>query len=189
MLDLDGTIYQTLDLKERAWHATTSNSRSVGVEIANLGAYEKGEKNPLDQWYVRDSQGWHIQFPADFPAPNGGQRTASFVPRPTTPEPITGVVQGKTLRQFDFTPQQYDALIKLTATLCKVFPKLTLDYPHDDMGHIIPQKLSDEQLKTYQGILGHYHIQTNKIDPGPALDWEKIVSGAREILDDTPAGK
>jgi len=22
MLDLDGTIYQTLDLKERAWHAT-----------------------------------------------------------------------------------------------------------------------------------------------------------------------
>jgi N-acetyl-anhydromuramyl-L-alanine amidase AmpD len=39
MLDLDGTIYQTLDLKERAWHATTSNNRSVGIEIANMGAY------------------------------------------------------------------------------------------------------------------------------------------------------
>jgi tyrosyl-tRNA synthetase len=34
MLDLDGTIYQTLDLKERAWHATTSNSRSVGAARA-----------------------------------------------------------------------------------------------------------------------------------------------------------
>src|SRR6185436_10066958 len=35
MLDVDGTIYQTLDLKERAWHATSSNTRSVGIEIAN----------------------------------------------------------------------------------------------------------------------------------------------------------
>jgi N-acetylmuramoyl-L-alanine amidase len=41
MLDIDGTIYQTLDLKERAWHATTSNDRSVGIEIANMGAYPR----------------------------------------------------------------------------------------------------------------------------------------------------
>src|SRR5438034_234066 len=60
MLDVDGTIYQTLDLKERAWHATTSNSRSIGIEIANIGAYrlpgdadtETGsEDKTLDQWY------------------------------------------------------------------------------------------------------------------------------------------
>jgi len=38
MLDLDGTIYQTMDLKERARHATSSNNRSIGVEIANKGA-------------------------------------------------------------------------------------------------------------------------------------------------------
>src|SRR6185295_1431287 len=43
MLDLDGTIYQTLDLKERAWHATSSNSRSIGIEIANIGAYSSNE--------------------------------------------------------------------------------------------------------------------------------------------------
>jgi len=39
MLDVDGTIYQTLDVKERAWHAGTANDDSVGIEIANLGAY------------------------------------------------------------------------------------------------------------------------------------------------------
>src|SRR6267378_8076458 len=50
MLDLDGTIYQTLDLKERAWHATTSNSRSVGIEIANMGAYHSDESNALQEW-------------------------------------------------------------------------------------------------------------------------------------------
>ena len=38
MLDIDGTIYQTLDLKERAWHATTSNDhrdrRPPGIGLA-----------------------------------------------------------------------------------------------------------------------------------------------------------
>src|SRR5260221_7302697 len=55
MLDLDGTIYQTLDLKERAWHATSSNSRSVGIEIANLGAYGGTEKSPLGDWYSAEA--------------------------------------------------------------------------------------------------------------------------------------
>src|SRR5581483_9800858 len=57
MLDLDGTIYQTLDLKERASHAGPANSRSVGVEIANMGAYESGEKDPLDEWYQHQTNG------------------------------------------------------------------------------------------------------------------------------------
>src|ERR1043165_4945268 len=43
MLDIDGTLYQTLDLKERAWHATTSNGRSIGIEIANMGGYGTDE--------------------------------------------------------------------------------------------------------------------------------------------------
>ena len=51
MLDEDGTLYQTLDLKEEAWHATTSNNRSVGIEIANIGAYSG--KDPLADWYKK----------------------------------------------------------------------------------------------------------------------------------------
>ena len=39
LLDADGTIYQTLDLRDQAWHATKANPRSIGVEIANLGAF------------------------------------------------------------------------------------------------------------------------------------------------------
>src|SRR5260370_22135308 len=57
MLDLDGTIYQTLDLKERAWHATSSNTRSVGIEIANMGAYGANEKNPFHDWHTTDQKG------------------------------------------------------------------------------------------------------------------------------------
>jgi len=44
LLDVDGTVYQTLDLKERAWHAGAANDASVGIEIANLGAYPPDER-------------------------------------------------------------------------------------------------------------------------------------------------
>jgi hypothetical protein len=57
MLDLDGTIYQTLDMKESAWHATISNGRSIGIEIANVGAYPVGGKNPFGTWYEMGADG------------------------------------------------------------------------------------------------------------------------------------
>ena len=54
LLDLDGTIYQTLDLRERAYHAGASNSRSIGIEIANVGSYGPEEKNEWDDWISSD---------------------------------------------------------------------------------------------------------------------------------------
>lgn len=182
MLDLDGTIYQTLDLKERAWHATTSNTRSVGIEIANMGAYGPGDTNTLSQWYAPDSQGkTRITIPAALG--DGGIMTKDFAGRPARPEPVRGQIQGQDLVQYDFTPEQYQALIKLTATLCTVLPKIRCDYPRDAAGRLVPHKLSDAQLKDYQGVLGHYHIQTNKDDPGPALQWDYLIDNARQIMD------
>lgn len=181
MLDLDGTIYQTLDLKERAWHATTSNSRSVGIEIANIGAYEREESNTLAEWYEPDADGkTRINIPERLG--DGGIRTPDFIGRPARNEPVPGIVQGRELMQYDFTPEQYRALEHLTATLCIVFPRIKCDYPRDADGKLIPQKLPDEQLEAYQGILGHYHVQTNKTDPGPALQWEVLIQNARKLM-------
>ncbi len=57
MLDVDGTIYQTLDVKERAWQATKSNDRSIGIEIANMGAYPVGDgEKVFRQWYRKRKQ-------------------------------------------------------------------------------------------------------------------------------------
>ena len=182
MLDLDGTVYQTLDLKERAWHATTSNDRSIGIEIANIGAYPAGGQNPFGQWYRTNSAGKvFITIPERFGG--GGIRTPNFTGHPARQDPVRGVIQDEDLVQYDFTPEQYAALTKLTAALCKIFPNLKCRYPVDATGKLIPQKLADDELKNYQGVLGHYHIQTNKNDPGPAFDWERVVGGAREILD------
>jgi len=181
LLDVDGTIYQTLDLKESAWHATISNNRSVGIEIANLGAYVPNEKNPFAKWYKKEASGRTTLTVTDaFGA--AGIRTSGFIGHPARPEPVHGNIQGQDLFQYDFTPQQYRALIKLTATLCKVFPRLECQFPVDAGGRLIPHALPDAELRDFHGVLGHYHIQTNKVDPGPAFQWDYVIGGANKIL-------
>ena len=180
MLDIDGTIYQTVDLKERTWHATTSNTRSIGIEIANMGAYPPGAAKALEEWYPHDARGPYIRVPERFGDPM--IYTKNFVGRPAHAELLHGVVQGHDLQQYDFTPEQYAALTKLTAALCKVFPNMPCDYPRDAGGKLVTSKLPDDQLKEYHGVLGHYHVQTNKTDPGPAFDWDRVIGGARRLL-------
>ena len=181
MLDVDGTIYQTLDVKERAWHASSANSRSVGIEIANMGAYGVNGQNPFEQWYAKEANGeTRITIPKQFG--DGGIRTKGFVGRPARPEPVTGPTQGKELIQYDYTPEQYAALVKLTAALCKALPKIKCDYPRDAAGKLVLQRLPDAELEAYQGLIGHYHIQTNKVDPGPAFQWDHVIGGARRLL-------
>ena len=186
MLDLDGTLYQTLDLKERAWHATTSNTRSVGLEIANVGAYSDREKNPFDAWYRPVPNGpTDITIPASLG--DGGILTQGFVGHPARPNPVRGVTQGVELTQYDFTPEQYAALVKLTATLCTVLPKIKCAWPVDAQGEAITHKLPAAELEAYQGVLGHFHVQTNKVDPGPAFQWDYVIQNARRLMRGGPA--
>ncbi|MBP9899947.1 MAG: peptidoglycan recognition family protein [Verrucomicrobiota bacterium] len=181
MLDLDGTIYQTLDLKERAWHATTSNHRSIGIEIANMGAYRSAGDKTLARWYAPDPDGrTRITIPERLG--DGGIRTPNFVGRPARNEPVWGEIQGEVLVQYDYTPEQYRALAHLTAALCKVFPKIQCDFPRGQDGQIIPRQLADAELDNYGGVLGHYHIQKNKTDPGPALNWDYLIDFARQLM-------
>ena len=177
MLDVDGTLYQTLDLKERAWHATTSNGRSVGIEIAQVGAVPIAQRQRLDSFYTNTAEGVRLIFPEWIGPP--ALATPGFVGHPARPGPVIGRIQGAELVQYDFTPEQYSALARLTATLHRVFPKLRLDAPRDSSGKILPEALPVGELARYQGLLGHYHVQTNKVDPGPAFDWECLLRDAR----------
>ncbi len=180
MLDIDGTIYQTLDVKERAWHATIFNDRSVGIEIANIGAYPPKDAAVLDRWYARDAAGHTvISLPPELDG--GGVRTPGPF-RPARDQPVVGTIQGQDLRQYDLTPQQYDSLIRLTATLCTVLPQIRCEAPRDPSGAVIPRTLSPDQLAAFHGVLGHYHIQDNKTDPGPALDWDRVLTGAQRLM-------
>ena len=188
LLDIDGTIYQTLDLKERAWHATVSNSRSIGIEIANMGSYAANDTDPFKMWYAKDATGkMRIAMPERMG--DGGVLTPNFIGRPAREKLVWGEIQGKRRRQWDYTPEQYDALTKLTATLCIVLPKIRCDYPKDEKGKLITHKLEDEALEKFQGVLGHYHVQADKQDPGPAFQWDKLINGARKLMEAPPPPK
>ena len=72
MLDLDGTIYQTLDVKESAWHATIANGRSIGIEVANIGAYPESGLDPLARTYQPDASG-HVYIVDIWRGPPAGR--------------------------------------------------------------------------------------------------------------------
>lgn len=180
MLDLDGTIYQTLDVKERAWHAGSANSRSVGIEIANMGAYAQDEKKPWERWYATDPDGQvRVTIPRDIDRQS--IRTPNFIARPSRNHLIYGEIQGKEREQYDLTDEQYDALIRLTATLHKVLPQIELEAPRDPDGQVTNRILSPEAQDQHRGLIGHYHVSGAKSDPGPAFDWDRVIDGAKKI--------
>lgn len=178
MLDVDGTIYQTLDVKERAWHASVANDRSVGIEIAHIGAYPRPDHEVLRKWYARDARGPFVVFDRDGDAL--GIRTPDFDARPARPSLLTGSIHGTSLWQYDFTAEQYVALAKLTAALHRILPRITLSVPRDRKGAVLARALTPDEFATYSGVLGHFHITDAKSDPGPAFDWERVLASAAE---------
>ncbi len=177
LLDLDGTIYQTLDVKERAWHAGAANDRSVGVEIANPGAYPERRHERLKSWYARDAHGTRVTFPPKL-GPTG-IRTGDFVPRPARDRIVSGKIHGRTFWQYDFTNEQYAALASLARALAGLLPRVRLDAPRDRAGRVRATVMSATELESFSGLLGHYHVTREKIDPGPAFDWERLLREAR----------
>jgi N-acetylmuramoyl-L-alanine amidase len=179
MLDVDGTIYQTMDLKERAWHATIANTRSVGVEIAHMGTY-RSVAGPLSQWYKKGDDGKiRLNIPENR---RPWLRNPNYQGMPARQELLSGRIHGDQYVQYDYTPEQYESLTKLIAALATALPKITVDYPRDENGKLILTNLNREQFADYQGVLGHYHVQANKQDPGPAMDWDRIIKGARKLM-------
>jgi len=180
MLDLDGTIYQTLDLQERAWHASDSNSRSIGIEIANVGAYPPGKPNPFARWYAKvpghASGSGHTRLivPADANLLQPHKATG-----PARSEAVWGMIHGQRFEQYDLTEAQYAALIKLTAALCRTFPRLPVQAPLGPDGRVSTTQLGPGQLRHFRGLIGHYHLTTHKADPGPAFDWARLLRGVR----------
>jgi N-acetyl-anhydromuramyl-L-alanine amidase AmpD len=176
LLDLDGTLYQTLDLREEAWHARAANRRSIGVEIAQIGAYPESDRARLARHYEWTEQGLRLRLT---PEDRAGLRLAEAKLGPSRAELVQGPIHGQTFLQHDFTPEQYESLAALAATLAEIFPRIDLDAPRDSGGRVRTDALTDDEEARFHGVVGHYHLQTDKRDPGPAFDWERFLGEAR----------
>lgn len=81
-------------------------------------------------------------------------------------------IHGTEYLMWQFTEQQYRAMIALGQTLLRVFPNLPLVCPEDSRGGLIPTMISN--VRDYSGYLGHYHVTRNKWDPG-CFDFSRVV--------------
>lgn len=185
LLDVDGTIYQTLDLRDRARHAGGVNDRSVGIEIAHPG--------PLEL-----TQGLAARYTTDPATPDAPARVRfdlgarqgdvpDFVVRPARPTPIAGAIHGRAYTMFDYTDEQYESLGRLLAALARALPAVRLDAPRDAAGAVITTTVDPATLGALggpsgPGVVGHFHVGGHKQDPGPAFDWDRVLTSARAHL-------
>jgi len=161
LIDTDGIIYQTLDVRERARHAGVANDRSVGIELANLGAYAS-----LDEL---DALRRKLSTIA------ATRRSAS--PNQISDNPVVGYIHGRLLHQYSYTDDQYRALIQLIRALRVALPNITTAIPLDRQGQVLTRRLTTDERASFRGTLGHLHVSAEKIDPGPAFDWLKLRRG------------
>jgi hypothetical protein len=182
MLDVDGTIYQTLDVKEKAYHAGVINTQSIGIEIANIGAYPIENITIFDNYYHRDNtidnNRTRLIIPQDITLLN-----PSFSGRPSRDNLIDGILNGYPLYQYDFTDEQYKSLAHLTAALTQLFPAIKLDLPRDTItGEWRTGVLSSPEITAYSGIMAHYHTDVTKVDPGPAFNWNRFFNTTKSVI-------
>ena len=169
LLDVDGTVYQTLDLTARARHAGANNDRSIGIEIAHPGAWTTREG--AGRFYGPD--GVWLEIPAQLEPPRSGPFS------PARPGWFTARLNGSEVHQRDFTETQYRSLAALLAALRETFPALNEGPPSDDAGDVLRDVLPEERRSSTRGLLGHVHVSAAKVDPGPAFDWSRIAGPGR----------
>lgn len=186
-LDLDGTIYQTCDLY---WKTNTApaddrvgNERAVHVEIANLASEALKSDSELyrvdqDQYRKRNGQ-WQLFLPERY---RKTIRTPDFKPIAARSYGdrgyFSGRVNGKMVRMWDFTEEQYRALIRLCIGVNQLLPGIKLQVP-EKTGRVPLGRI--DNFATFAGVLGHAHIQMGategvvvKYDPGPAFHWSRL---------------
>lgn len=149
ILDDDGTLYQTLDVRERAYHIGGNNAMSVGIEI--------------------DSRAAAGQYPDAYDEAH--QKKHKVGPRKVRLDTIHGMK----LKGFDYSDAQYDTLIKLAKTLVEIFPLIKPDFARKD-GTIIKTALADP--KKHQGFICHFQVTKQKIDP-ISFDFERFLKGVK----------
>jgi N-acetylmuramoyl-L-alanine amidase len=188
-LDLDGTLYQTCDLY---WKTNTApaddkngNERSVHVEMSNLSwealkSESEYHKVTSDQ-YRQKKDRWELSLSGQWKNLIRTQNFHAYAARGFGKRGyFSRRINGKIVRMWDFTNEQYEALIKLCIGINKILPKVSLRVPYDEINKRTPlDRISN--YSTFKGILGHAHVQRGaiegvscKYDPGSAFNWLRL---------------
>jgi len=156
ILDDDGTIYQTLDLKDKAWHGGKNNPQSVGIEI--------------------DSRAHASRFTTAYDKPH--QKKYGVGPR----EKRMDYINGKWIKGYQYSDIQYRALISLAMGLQSIFPNMktpsslySVDFPRVS-GRICTSAI--KKPLAHKGLIGHYNTNSGKNDP-ISFDHYRLLRGMK----------
>jgi N-acetyl-anhydromuramyl-L-alanine amidase AmpD len=167
----DGTVVQMVDLAHSAWHAgqrgirghlIKPNRSSVGIEIVNWGELT--------------------------------ETSSGFVTWTGLKVPEDDVVEADGIFWQRYAKSQEEAVAYLVKALCNELgiPRrfmfdgqpgfVRFDKTYDKVPYYLPSgargtnsRLAVWRFKGNGGVCGHCHIARSKDDPGPRLDWAKIL--------------
>lgn len=192
LIDRDGRIYQTLDAIERAWHATRANDASVGVELAHVGAVEE-EDEKASEFGDDDDAG---RFGKKIARGTVNGRRLAQSPFEDAQYEALARLTAALAREFPALaetfgprePEDTSAEAKLAAEIERVKNGESLAEAEakaarrNKQRRVRGEKLADAELRAFRGALGHWHVQANKFDPGPAFDWDRYEARTRALL-------
>lgn len=153
ILDDNGDLFQTLDVKEKAWHGGENNAISIGIEICSRAAAGKFP-DAYDKYH---------------------QEKYNLLPRRRRID----YIQKEWIQGFEYNDAQYRTLIRLGKCLKEIFNlqtpggKYAVDFPRAN-NRTIEYAISKPLL--HNGIICHYNTTIQKIDP-ISFDHERFLRG------------
>lgn len=88
-------------------------------------------------------------------------------------------INGSLFKSWNYTDAQYKSLIAILRVLVERIG-LQPVFPVNEEGRILDCMMDNPPPVEFKGIMCHWHVQAEKWDPGPGLDWERILAGLRE---------
>jgi hypothetical protein len=89
----------------------------------------------------------------------------------------TMVMNGRARTFARFYPEQIKSGIALGLAVSDAIPTIPKIVPTSQNGVLFPNAIKASRLKTFKGHLGHFHLTTNKSDPGADLLGGFLSSG------------
>lgn len=146
------TIYQHLDIKDGGYSQTPFNQTMPGVEIS----YRPERWQNANLYNEINIKNYKVQ-----PHESGEDK-----------------IHNATLKIFKPTQAQILAAAKLAAGISQIF-EFDLKFPRDKDGNIYKTEVPADLKK---GLINHYHITRNKIDPAgiDLLEFEKLAEEQKQ---------
>lgn len=161
VLGRDGTVYQLFQSYFWSYHLGrgaiggngTNSKFSVGIEISNYGPLIKRGDNLETIYSKREGHDVYCSL----------EDTDQYI---ELDEPYRGYKYYTT-----FTDEQYDSLIVLLRYLTARY-----DIPRAFIEENKRYEATSENAN-FKGIQTHVHYRKDKVDIGPAFDWDRVIAG------------